>query len=558
MKSIDIDLDVYKAIVANQHDFDETPNAVLRRLLGVEPDDAAGATTEPPEHLVAPHPPEHRAPAAEVRSDDRPTGDLVDKSRGLMVGVAVGNLLGIPYEGGRWNRARIVAEFPDGIREIAAKPGWPDDDDLAQSILLAEASIATDAYDINDLARRFWKWGELNGAGMGGQTRHALRLFGGAEPRRELRQYARFGTPTGLPPRAPSGCAAIDAPRMAWEETGSAAAGNGAAMRCAPVALRWLDDEEAVVRNSVVSAAVTHWDPRCLWSAVLINLAIVRCLRSELVNSNELTATADEIAHGLRDELHPYPLGHRMPSKVRESAEAALRTGAIVEDLGIDHRNAGYTLIALRAALWGARHAANFEGGLSAIVSAGGDTDTNGAIAGAVLGARFGHHAIPARWRDHVAEIRHYTPPVANWPHRERLEDLADRVLASRQPNQTTPVRRTHPKRTLQIQGVAYHYRNAKEALCIVLQQLQKRDPAFLARLARHPQCIGRNRRTLAQRREELYTSQDAAFLTKHSVEVVDGWFLGTNTNTPHTKETIRAAADVAGLKLGQDIVVDL
>lgn len=165
MKSIDIDLDVYKAIVANQHDFDETPNAVLRRLLGVEPDDAAGATTEPAERPVAPHPPEHRAPAAEVRSDDRPTGDLVDKSRGLMVGVAVGNLLGIPYEGGRWNRARIVAEFPDGIREIAAKPGWPDDDDLAQSILLAEASIATDAYDINDLARRFWKWGELNARG---------------------------------------------------------------------------------------------------------------------------------------------------------------------------------------------------------------------------------------------------------------------------------------------------------------------------------------------------------------------------------------------------------
>ena len=69
---------------------------------------------------------------------------------------------------------------------------------------------------------------------------------------------------------------------------------------------------------------------------------------------------------------------------------------------------------------------------MSAIVSAGGDTDTNGAIAGAVLGVRFGHQAIPARWRNHVAAIRDYTPPVANWLPRERLEDLADRVLASR------------------------------------------------------------------------------------------------------------------------------
>ena len=401
MKSIDIDLDVSKAIAAHQRDTDETPNTVLRRLLRLEP---AGA----------------------------PVGSLVDKSRGLMVGVAVGNLLGIPYEGGRWHRAAIAAEFPDGIREIAAKPGWPDDDDLAQAILLAEASIATDAYDIDDLARRFWAWGELNGAGMGGQTKHALRLFGGATPRRELRQYARFGTPTGLPPRTPNGHPAIDAPRIAWEERKAGAAGNGAAMRCAPVALRWLDDEEAVVRNSVVSAAVTHWDPRCLWSAVLINLAVVRCLRGEPVDSDELTTTADEIVQGLHDQLHPYPLGDRMPTNVRESAEAALRTGTTVDDLGINHRNAGYTLIAMRAALWSARHPANFEDGLSAIVSAGGDTDTNGAIAGAVLGARFGHQAIPARWRDHVAAIRDYTPPVANWPRRERLEDLADRVLTSR------------------------------------------------------------------------------------------------------------------------------
>ena len=565
MKSIDIDLDVYKAIVANQHDFNEAPNTVLRRLLldphgkqrpGLEPADATAGASEP-ERPVAPHPPERRALAAEARSDDPPTSDLADKSRGLMVGIAVGNLLGIPYEGGRWNRSRIAAEFPDGIREIAARPGWPDDDDLAQAILLAEASIATDAYDINDLAHRFWAWGELNGAGMGGQTKHALRLFGGAEPRRELRQYARFGTPTGLPPRAPSGCAAIDAARLAWEESDSAAAGNGAAMRCAPVALRWLDDEEAVVRNSVVSAAVTHWDPRCLWSAALINLAVVRLLRDEPVNANDLAATADAIASRLRDKLHPYPLGHRMPPKVRESAESALRPDTTVDDLGIDHRNAGYTLIALRAALWSARHPANFEDGLSAVVSAGGDTDTNGAIAGAVLGARFGHQAIPARWRNHVAAIRDYTPPVSNWPHRERLEDLADRVLASRQANQAPPVRRTHPKGTLQIESSTYRYRNAKELLCIVLRHLQSRDPGFLGRLARDPRCNGRTRRTLARRPEDLYPGR-SDLQAKHSVEVADGWLLGTNTNTPQKKEVIRAAADVAGLKFGVDIVVDL
>ena len=41
-----------------------------------------------------------------------------------------------------------------------------------------------------------------------------------------------------------------------------------------------------------------------------------------------------------------------------------------------------------------------FEDGLVAVVARGGDTDTNGAVAGALLGARFGKRAIPQRWLD--------------------------------------------------------------------------------------------------------------------------------------------------------------
>ena len=50
------------------------------------------------------------------------------------------------------------------------------------------------------------------------------------------------------------------------------------------------------------------------------------------------------------------------------------------------------------------------------IVSAGGDTDTNGAVAGAVLGARYGATAIPERWIDCV-------------PLRDRLESLALKLV---------------------------------------------------------------------------------------------------------------------------------
>lgn len=552
---IDIDFDVYQVIVANQRGFDETPNAVLRRLLDLDP--AQDVHTAPPQRPVGRDPSESEPSTAEVTNDQPPPGSMADRSRGLMVGIAVGNLLGLPYEGRRWTRAAIAAEFPDGIREIAAKSGYPDDDDLAQSIILAEAAIAADAYDLDDLAHRLWAWAETNGAGMGGQTGHVLRLFGGTAPRRELRQYARYGTvPTGRPPRSPSGHTAIDAARIAWEERDSSAAGNGAAMRCAPVALRWMGDEVAVARNSVVSAAVTHWDPRCLWSTVLINLAIVRCLRGEIVDRNELMATADDLNHRLPDELRSYRLGDRMPKEVRDSAEAALATGIAVDGLNIDQPNSGYTLNTMRAALWCARHPKDFEDGLSSVVSLGGDADTNGAIAGAVLGARFGHQAIPARWRDTVAAIRDYTPPVASWPPRERLEVLADRVLASRRSIPTPQVVRTHPKGTLRVQGSTFRYRNAKEALCIVLQQLQKADSSFLSRFSRDPRCIGRTRRTVARRREDLYPGRPD-LQAKQCVQVVDGWFVGTNTNTPQKVTIIRVAADVAGLKFGEDIVVD-
>ena len=72
----------------------------------------------------------------------------------------------------------------------------------------------------------------------------------------------------------------------------------------------------------------------------------------------------------------------------------------------LDGRDMGYTLKAMQVALWCAYEATDFEEALIAVVSAGGDTDTNGAVAGAVLGARFGNDAIPPRWRDRVATLR--------------------------------------------------------------------------------------------------------------------------------------------------------
>ena len=67
-------------------------------------------------------------------------------------------------------RKRTCAHaFRTACHDISARGGYPDDDDLAQSIIVAEAA-EEGPLDVEDLGHRFWEWGELNGLGMGNLT----------------------------------------------------------------------------------------------------------------------------------------------------------------------------------------------------------------------------------------------------------------------------------------------------------------------------------------------------------------------------------------------------
>jgi ADP-ribosyl-[dinitrogen reductase] hydrolase len=332
--------------------------------------------------------------------------DGIDRARGLMAGIAAGNLLGIVQEG--WPRRRVAARYPDGVREIAALPGYPDDDDLAQAIVIAEAAEAG-PLDPDDLGRRLWHWAETNGAGMGGLTGDALERYGGSYPQR-LARNRREGRA-----RQPAGMAVREASRAAWK---GSRAGNGALMRCAPVAVRWRDDAVALVRNSVVSAVPTHWDPRCGWSCVLANLAAAAALRGESVSAGALLEACVDGARASLPELTRYGYEARVPDAVRNAVREA--SEAVFDTAFVDGVSKGFTLVTLRVALNAYWRAATFEEGLRRVIEAGGDTDTNGAVVGALLGARFGSNAIPPRWRDRVAEIRAGRTP---------LESYADRLL---------------------------------------------------------------------------------------------------------------------------------
>ena len=346
--------------------------------------------------------------------------ELQDRCRGLMVGLAVGNLLGIPCEG--WPRGEIRFRWPDGIRDIEAKPGYPDDDDLAQAIILAEACHGAETLDADDLAQRFWVWGEENGLGMGHATSMTLAHYGGGHPRRYGSRSVRrrgSGWPDFQTAREPVGLPALEASRAAWEDSDGKAAGNGAVMRCAPLAIRWRHDDAALVRNTACSAAVTHWDYRCIWSSVFVNLAIASLLRESPDGALRLVERAERARETLADALTPFGIDAPVSARVIKALDAADVTAP--EEIGLDGWDMGYTFKAMQVALWCARRAADFEEALIAVVNAGGDTDTNGAVAGAVLGARFGLDAIPRRWRDQIVELR---------ADREAMEAWADRLMA--------------------------------------------------------------------------------------------------------------------------------
>ena len=335
--------------------------------------------------------------------------DFTSRARGVLVGLAAGNLFGIRQE--FRSREHIERLWPDGVRAIEADHGWPDDDDLAQAIVVAEAAVEG-PLRLDDLARRLWRWGELNGAGMGGLTRDALAAFGGSRPQCLARDRRRGRA------REPGGMSAADASREAWM---GSRAGNGAVMRCAPVAVRWAGDPARLVRESIVSAAPTHWDPRCGWSCALVNLAIAGALLGEDSSGPELLERARSGVAASLEELRQFGYAAEAPASVRETVEEAGKTR--LRTLATDGADIGYTLLTLKACLVACREAESVEQALRAVVEGGGDTDTNGAAVGAVAGARFGLEGIPEDWRAHVAEIRDGRIP---------MEAYADRLVAAR------------------------------------------------------------------------------------------------------------------------------
>jgi ADP-ribosyl-[dinitrogen reductase] hydrolase len=295
---------------------------------------------------------------------DRGDPQLVSRARGALLGLVAGNQLGVPTEHLGTPEA-IRKAFPNGVVDLAPAPkNSPYDDDAAMALLLGESLLASKGFDENDVARRWVKWMKVDGRGIGITTKRALTLIDrGKDP--------------------------FEAGRLTNQENPGRSAGNGSVMRCIPVALRYHDDPDRLIRVSTQQAAITHADDRCTWGAAAVNLAA-----RELLHGN--IYFIDEVMHRI---------GDRAPRVLREAIHRVLREAD--SDLPIARPGeAGYVVHCVEIAFWFATHDRSLEEALIALAQAGGDTDTNAAVAGALLGARYGDVALPPRWINQITGVQ--------------------------------------------------------------------------------------------------------------------------------------------------------
>ena len=285
---------------------------------------------------------------------------LISRARGALLGLVAGNQLGVPTEHLGTPEA-IRNAFPNGVLDLTPPPkNSPYDDDAAMALLLGESLLASRDFDASDVARRWVKWMKVDGRGIGLTTKRALTLIErGKEP--------------------------FEAGRLANQENPGRSAGNGSVMRCIPVALRYHDNIDRLIRVSTQQAAITHADERCTWGAAAVNLAARELLHGNIYFIEEvLHRIGDRAPRALRDAIHRVP----------REREADLPIAVVGE--------AGYVVHCVEIAFWFVTHDRTLEEALVALAQAGGDTDTNAAVAGALLGARYGEVALPPRWIDQL------------------------------------------------------------------------------------------------------------------------------------------------------------
>ena len=319
---------------------------------------------------------------------------VVDRAVGAVVGSALGDAMGAPYEFGP-PRPDAPCELEGGGGFGWAPGEWTDDTQMALAILGPLAArgpgepVLLDAIDAAVQA-----WFSSGPRDVGNQTRAVL----GAAA-----QHGSSATVAAL----------------AYQAGHPDAAGNGALMRTGPVALAHLGDRAAVASLARSVAAMTHPHPDSVDACVLWSLALERAITTataesfdwvgslqsglEFVDEGRRAVWAERIDEAAGADPVRWSGSNGWVVGAFQAAMAAITSTPVPTDRPTDH------LVRV----------------LEVASRSGGDTDTVAAIAGALLGARWGVGVVPEEWRSKLNGYGRYDQPKLSGADLERLAQRA-------------------------------------------------------------------------------------------------------------------------------------
>lgn len=286
-------------------------------------------------------------------SGDADLEGVRDRVLGSVLGFALGDALGAPFE---FLRARNVPDpIPALERPWQGLPPGSTTDDTAMARNLVRSLVERGGFDAEDLIRRHVEWIRSEPPDVGAMTGRVLR-------------------------RVARGEDAEAVARELWEQRGpEVSAGNGSVMYCAPLGVAYANRPDELVELSPRLSTLTHYDGRCRTAALAVTLAVAALVRGE---------PAIDAARRALSRVEPL--------------EGSEELEYLVEMAGsprpIDGPDQGFCLFTAGVAFQALLRDGSFEAEVRRVVSLGGDTDSNGAVAGALLGAREGLLGLPQAW----------------------------------------------------------------------------------------------------------------------------------------------------------------
>ena len=285
--------------------------------------------------------------------------NLQDKIKGIIFGQAIGDALGLATE--FMTLTEVKENYPNGLETYSdiiqdnhrsrwEIGDWTDDTD--QFLCIIDSILEKRAIDEKHIAQKILSWYQNGGMGVGTATNNVLRIP----------QY------TSNPHKAAE---------MVWNMSRKNNASNGAIMRTSILGIWEYKSFEKIKINTENVCKITHYDPRCVGSCVIITY-IIYCILNDI-----------EI---IQDSL--IKIANEYDNRIEEYILLGYKNDLSLLDLG-NETNLGYTLKTMSAAIWAFNFALDYKSGIQQIILEGGDSDTNAAVAGSVLGAKFTYTKIP-------------------------------------------------------------------------------------------------------------------------------------------------------------------